>query len=103
MELSRETWPRPAGVAALAEAGVDAVKVGVGPGSICITRMVAGVGVPQLTAVMECAREAERRGVPIIADGGVRNSGDITKALAAGRLHRDAGEPAGGHHARARG
>ncbi len=73
-----------AGVAALASAGVDAVKVGVGPGSICITRIVAGVGVPQLTAVMESAREAERHGVPIIADGGVKASGDITKALAAG-------------------
>jgi len=72
------------GVAALASAGVDAVKVGVGPGSICITRIVAGVGVPQLTAVMESALEAERHGVPIIADGGVRTSGDITKALAAG-------------------
>jgi IMP dehydrogenase len=74
----------PGGVATLAEAGADAVKVGVGPGSICITRIVAGVGVPQLTAVLECAREAERRGIPIIADGGIRTSGDITKALAAG-------------------
>lgn len=74
----------PGGVAVLAEAGADAVKVGVGPGSICITRIVAGVGVPQLTAVLECAREAERHGVPIIADGGVRTSGDVTKALAAG-------------------
>lgn len=72
------------GVANLASAGVDAVKVGVGPGSICITRVVAGVGIPQLTAVMDCAREAQRYGVPIIADGGIRNSGDITKALAAG-------------------
>ena len=72
------------GVAALAGAGVDAVKVGVGPGSICITRMVAGVGVPQLTAVLDCAREAARHGLPIIADGGIRTSGDITKSLAAG-------------------
>ncbi|MHB1159874.1 MAG: IMP dehydrogenase [Chloroflexota bacterium] len=72
------------GAANLVSAGVDAVKVGVGPGSICITRMVAGVGVPQLTAVMDSAREAARSGVPIIADGGIRNSGDITKALAAG-------------------
>ncbi|MCL4534037.1 MAG: IMP dehydrogenase [Bacteroidetes bacterium] len=72
------------GVAALASAGVDAVKVGVGPGSICVTRIVAGVGVPQLTAVMESAREADRHGVPIIADGGIRSSGDVAKALAAG-------------------
>ena len=72
------------GVATLASAGVDAVKVGIGPGSICITRLVAGVGIPQLTAVMDSAREAERHGIPIIADGGIRDSGDITKALAAG-------------------
>jgi IMP dehydrogenase len=72
------------GVRTLVAAGVDAVKVGVGPGSICITRLVAGVGIPQLTAVMDCAREAWKHDVPIIADGGVRNSGDITKALAAG-------------------
>jgi IMP dehydrogenase len=72
------------GVRDLAEAGADSVKVGVGPGSICITRIVAGVGVPQLTAVMECAEEADKRGVPIIADGGIQASGDITKAMAAG-------------------
>ncbi len=72
------------GVRALAEAGADGVKVGVGPGSVCTTRVVAGVGVPQFTAVMECAREAEKHGIPIIADGGVRNSGDVVKALAAG-------------------
>ena len=72
------------GTANLASAGVDAVKVGVGPGSICITRLVAGVGMPQLSAVMACAREAAKYDVPIIADGGIRNSGDITKALAAG-------------------
>ena len=68
----------------LVEAGADAVKVGVGPGSICITRVVTGVGVPQLTAVLDSAREAQRFGVPIIADGGIRQSGDVTKALAAG-------------------
>lgn len=68
----------------LIEAGADAVKVGVGPGSICITRVVTGVGVPQLTAVMDSAREARRYDVPIIADGGIRQSGDVTKALAAG-------------------
>lgn len=72
------------GVRDLAQAGADAVKVGVGSGSICITRVVTGFGVPQLTAVAECAEEGRRLGVPIIADGGIRNSGDITKALAAG-------------------
>ncbi|MCK5610139.1 guanosine monophosphate reductase [Candidatus Pacearchaeota archaeon] len=65
-------------------AGVDAVKVGVGPGSLCTTRIVTGCGVPQLSAVIECAEEAKLHGVPIIADGGIRNSGDIVKALAAG-------------------
>ena len=68
----------------LIEAGADAVKVGVGPGAACTTRVVAGVGVPQLTAVMECVEEADRAGVPIIADGGIRVAGDIVKALAAG-------------------
>jgi IMP dehydrogenase len=68
----------------LIEAGADAVKVGVGPGSICITRIVSGVGVPQLTAVMDSVREAERYGVPVIADGGIRQAGDVSKALAAG-------------------
>ncbi|HEY63739.1 MAG TPA: IMP dehydrogenase [Caldilineae bacterium] len=72
------------GVRDLIEAGVDAVKVGVGPGSICITRLVTGFGVPQLSAIMECAQAARGTGVPIIADGGIRNSGDLTKALAAG-------------------
>ena len=72
------------GAEALIEAGVDAVKVGVGPGSICTTRLVAGVGVPQLSAIVECAKAAHRRGVPLIADGGIRNSGDVVKALAAG-------------------
>jgi IMP dehydrogenase len=74
----------PEGTEALIEAGVDAVKVGIGPGSICTTRVVAGVGVPQITAVSECSRVADRRGIPIIADGGVKHSGDITKAIAAG-------------------
>jgi IMP dehydrogenase len=69
---------------ALVDAGANAVKVGIGPGSICTTRVVAGVGVPQLTAVMNCAEAADRRGVPIIADGGVKYSGDVVKALAAG-------------------
>ncbi len=72
------------GVRDLAEAGADAVKVGVGPGSICITRVVTGFGVPQLSAILECARAAREVGVPIIADGGIRTSGDLTKALAAG-------------------
>ncbi len=68
----------------LIDAGVDAVKVGVGSGSICITRIVTGSGVPQLTAIMECSKVAKDYDIPIIADGGIRNSGDITKALAAG-------------------
>ena len=69
---------------ALVDAGADAVKVGIGPGSICTTRVVAGVGVPQLTAVMESAAEAAKSGIPVIADGGLRTSGDAAKALAAG-------------------
>jgi IMP dehydrogenase len=72
------------GARSLIQAGVDAVKVGVGPGSICTTRIIAGVGVPQMTAILEAAREASRAGIPIIADGGIRYSGDITKALAGG-------------------
>ncbi len=72
------------GARALIEAGVDGVKIGVGPGSICTTRVVAGIGVPQMTAIMDCAEEARKWGVPIIADGGVKYSGDITKALAGG-------------------
>jgi len=69
---------------ALVEAGADAVKVGIGPGSICTTRVIAGVGVPQLTAVFDCARAIEGSGVPVIADGGIRYTGDVVKALAAG-------------------
>ncbi|HVG58415.1 MAG TPA: IMP dehydrogenase [Hyalangium sp.] len=72
------------GTRALIQAGVDAVKVGIGPGSICTTRVVAGVGVPQITAVDDCAREAEKHDVPIISDGGIKYSGDIVKAIAAG-------------------
>ena len=69
---------------ALIDAGVDAVKVGIGPGSICTTRIVAGVGVPQLTAIMDCVRAAKGTGVPIIADGGIKFSGDLAKAIACG-------------------
>jgi len=69
---------------ALIDAGADAVKVGIGPGSICTTRMVAGVGVPQLTAVMDCAAAANEHDVPVIADGGIKFSGDFAKAIAAG-------------------
>ncbi|MGB4043208.1 MAG: IMP dehydrogenase [Thermacetogeniaceae bacterium] len=68
----------------LIKAGADAVKVGIGPGSICTTRVVAGIGVPQITAIHECSQEAKKYGKPIIADGGIKYSGDITKALAAG-------------------
>ncbi len=69
---------------ALADAGADAVKVGIGPGSICTTRIIAGVGVPQLYAVYECAKALEGRGVPVIADGGIKQTGDLAKAIAAG-------------------
>ncbi|MCI7098763.1 MAG: IMP dehydrogenase [Lachnospiraceae bacterium] len=73
-----------AAVKALIEAGADAVKVGIGPGSICTTRVVAGIGVPQVTAIMDCYNAAKEYGVPIIADGGIKYSGDITKSIAAG-------------------
>ena len=72
------------GARALVEAGADAVKVGIGPGSICTTRVISGVGVPQITAIYQAAQGVAGSGVPIIADGGIRYSGDITKALAAG-------------------
>lgn len=71
-------------VRALAQAGADAVKVGIGPGSICTTRIVAGVGVPQITAIMDAAEEARKLGIPVIADGGIKYSGDLAKAIAAG-------------------
>jgi len=74
----------PEGTRDLIMAGVDAVKVGIGPGSICTTRVVAGVGVPQITAVYDCAREGAKHGIPIIADGGIKYSGDVVKAIAAG-------------------
>ncbi len=73
-----------AAVRALAEAGVDAVKVGIGPGSICTTRVVAGVGMPQFSALLECATEARLHGIPVVGDGGIRFSGDLVKAIAAG-------------------
>jgi IMP dehydrogenase len=72
------------GARAVIEAGADAVKVGIGPGSICTTRMVAGVGVPQFTAIVDCVEECRRHGVPVIADGGIKFSGDLAKAIAAG-------------------
>lgn len=72
------------GTTALIKSGADAVKVGIGPGSICTTRVVTGVGVPQITAVQKCVEAADKKGIPIISDGGIRHSGDITKAIAAG-------------------
>jgi IMP dehydrogenase len=74
----------PEGFRALVDAGADGVKLGIGPGSICTTRIVAGVGVPQISAILECAVEAKKTGVPLVADGGIKYSGDIVKALAAG-------------------
>ena len=81
----------------LVQAGVDAVKVGVGPGSVCITRQVAGVGVPQFSAVLEAAEVANRQGVPVIADGGVRYPGDVAKAIGAGGLDGYVREHPGRH------
>lgn len=72
------------GTKALIEAGADCVKIGIGPGSICTTRVVAGIGVPQITAIMSAYEEAKKAGIPIIADGGIKYSGEITKAIAAG-------------------
>ena len=72
------------GTLALIEAGVDAVKVGIGAGSICTTRMVSGAGMPQMSAIFTCARAAAKKGIPVIADGGVKYSGDIVKAIVAG-------------------
>ncbi len=72
------------GCLALIKAGADAVKIGIGPGSICTTRVVSGIGVPQITAIYECSQVAEKHNIPVIADGGIRYSGDITKAIAAG-------------------
>ncbi len=69
---------------ALIDAGADAVKIGIGPGAICTTRIISGVGVPQVTAIMDCAEVANKQGIPVIADGGIKQSGDITKAIAAG-------------------
>ena len=86
-----------AGAAALVEAGADAVKVGVGPGSICTTRVVAGVGAPQITAIYEAAQVCAAAGVPVIGDGGIQYSGDIAKAIAAGASTVMLGQPAGGH------
>ena len=84
LELIAGNVATPEGTRSLAEAGIDAVKVGVGPGSICTTRVVAGIGVPQMTAIMDCAEEARRWGLPVVADGGIKYSGDVTKALAGG-------------------
>jgi IMP dehydrogenase len=84
LELIAGNVATPEGTKALIDHGVDAVKIGVGPGSICTTRIVAGVGVPQMTAIMECKEEAAKFDVPVIADGGIKYSGDITKAIAGG-------------------
>ncbi len=73
-----------AGTQALIDAGADAVKVGIGPGSICTTRIVAGVGVPQFSAILACVEQARKSGIPVIADGGIKYSGDLAKAIAAG-------------------
>ena len=74
----------PDGTKALIDSGADVVKIGIGPGSICTTRMVAGVGLPQLSAIIECSKIAKKNKIPVIADGGIKYSGDIAKAIAAG-------------------
>ena len=74
----------PDGTKALIDSGADAVKIGIGPGSICTTRMIAGVGLPQLSAIIECSKIAKKNKIPVIADGGIKYSGDIAKAIAAG-------------------
>ena len=79
MHVQLQAWRQ-----SLIEAGADAVKVGIGPGSICTTRVVAGIGVPQVSAIMDCYEVAKEYGIPVIADGGIKYSGDITKAIAAG-------------------
>jgi IMP dehydrogenase len=84
IQLAAGNVATPAGTRALIERGVDAIKVGMGPGSICTTRIIAGIGVPQLTAILECTEVGREAGVPVIADGGIRYTGDIVKALAAG-------------------
>jgi IMP dehydrogenase len=84
LELIAGNVATAAGTRSMIEAGVDGIKVGVGPGSICTTRVVAGVGIPQMSAIMACAQEAKKWGVPVIADGGIKYSGDITKAMAGG-------------------
>ena len=76
--------PPPTARKALIDAGADAIKVGIGPGSICTTRIVAGVGVPQLTAIMDAVSAARKAGIPVVADGGIKYSGDLAKAIAAG-------------------
>ena len=81
------------GTEALIKAGADGIKVGIGPGSICTTRIVAGVGVPQITAIMDCAGAAKKYKIPMIADGGIKFSGDVTKALAAGAHTGDDRQP----------
>ncbi|MCK4728463.1 MAG: IMP dehydrogenase, partial [Desulfobacterales bacterium] len=84
IELIAGNAATPEGVEALIRAGADGVKIGIGPGSICTTRIIAGVGVPQVTAIMNCRPVSEKTGIPLIADGGIKFSGDITKAIAVG-------------------